>query len=115
MNTNNRIRCALLALVMGAGTLGACTMPAEASRRRGKVRATSKERNARIGTYLGSAATVYALTKGEGAWALIGAGATLLSYSQWKREIRRRHDREGSWRDYQRYRSNWYRTRGRRR
>jgi hypothetical protein len=75
----------------------------------------SREKNWRIGTYVGSAATAYALARGKGTWALIGAGATLLSYSQWKKEVKNRHRREGRYSDYQRYRRNWYAHNRRRR
>lgn len=60
----------------------------------------------RIGTYLGSAATIYALAKGEDTWALIGGGATLLSYTQWRNAVKDRH-RDRSRRAYRRYRTNW--------
>ena len=101
-----RLYSGALAAVMSAGVLFGVAAPVHA-------RANSKEKTFRIGTYVGSAATAYALAKGKGTWALIGAGATLLSYSQWKKEIKRRHRREGNWSDYQRYRSNWYRSRRR--
>ena len=72
--------------------------------------AAKKEDLYRAGTYLGSAATIYALSKGKGTWALIGGGATLLSYSQWKKEVGRRHQRDRSARAYQNYRSSWFRS-----
>lgn len=77
--------------------------------------AAAKEDTYRIGTYLGSAATIYALAKGKGTWALIGGGATLLSYNQWKKEASRRRQRDRSQRAYRAYRTRWFQqNRGRR-
>jgi hypothetical protein len=70
--------------------------------------AGDREKTYRIGTYIGSAATIYALAKGEGTWALVGGGATLLSYSQWRKAARRRRAREDR-SAYRRYRTNWLR------
>jgi hypothetical protein len=92
-----------LAAAVGAGSI--ITGLAQPAAARNK----SRENAWRIGTYAGAAGTAYALSQGKGTWALIGAGATLLSYTQWKKEIQRRHHRRGSYADYQRYRSNWYR------
>jgi hypothetical protein len=113
--TRKRIFSAVMAAVLGFGVLSLLApLPAEAQRRRARVRANSRENAWRIGTYAGTAATAAALAKGRGTWALIGAGATLLSYSQWRQEVRRRHRREGSYQDYLRYRQNWQRTNARR-
>ncbi|HEU4754166.1 MAG TPA: hypothetical protein VFU47_13735 [Armatimonadota bacterium] len=92
----------LLAVILTAGTLlvGA-TRPVQA-------RSNSKEKAYRIGTYIGSAATIYALAKGKGTWALIGGGATLLSYTQWRKEMKRRH-RNHSAAAYRAYRTRWLR------
>lgn len=77
--------------------------------------AAAKEDTYRIGTYIGSAATIYALAKGKGTWALIGGGATLLSYNQWKKEASRRRQRDRSQRAYRAYRTRWLQqNRGRR-
>src|SRR5690242_16360418 len=99
-----RIIPILLAVLVAAGSLTFGGV-AEAGRR---SRSRSQERNWRIGTYIGSAATIAALAKGEGVWALVGGGATLLSYSQWRKEMRRRHRRE-SRAGYHNYRSRWFR------
>ena len=69
----------------------------------------ANEKTWRAGTYIGSAATIYALAKGEGTWALVGGGATLLSYLQWKKDVKRRHERDSSRRRYQQYRTSWLR------
>lgn len=72
--------------------------------------AGNREKTFRIGTYLGTAATIYALARGEDTWALVGGGATLLSYSQWKKEVGKRHKRENARRRaYRAYRTNWLR------
>ena len=77
--------------------------------------AHASEKAWRIGTYLGSAATIYAIAKGEDTWALVGGGATLLSYLQWKRAVKRRHERDTSRRRYYQYRRSWLnRYKGRR-
>ena len=102
MTTRIRAICGGLTAVIAAGCLSLGTIsPAEA-------RGGSREKAWRIGTYVGSGATIAALAKGKGTWALIGAGATALSYSQWKKEQRRRHrayDRAA----YARYRRAHYR------
>lgn len=74
----------------------------------------SREKTYRIGTYIGGAATIAALAKGKGTWALIGGGATLLSYRQWKKAARRRRQNESA-ASYRAYRTRWLRqNRGRR-
>jgi len=68
----------MLAATMTAGSLClGMDLPAQAGNR---------EKTYRIGTYLGSAATIYALAKGEDTWALIGGAATLLSYTQSRKD-----------------------------
>ena len=95
-----------LAVLMAVGALGlGVAVPAEAR---------DREKPWRYGTYAGAAATGYALSKGRGTWALVGAGATLLSYNQWRREMRKRHRRERSMRAYRSYRSQWQRNNRRR-
>lgn len=69
--------------------------------------AHASEKAWRVGTYLGSAATIYSIAKGEDTWALVGGGATLLSYLQWKRAVKRRHERDTSRRRYAQYRRAW--------
>jgi threonine/homoserine/homoserine lactone efflux protein len=49
----------------------------------------------------------------DGTWALLAGGATLLSYTQWRHEMKRRHRREDR-ATYYRYRSEWYRRHHRR-
>jgi hypothetical protein len=97
-----RIYATALAAVMALGTtVFGVVAPAEAGNR---------EKLYRVGTYLGSAATIYALAKGEDTWALVGGGATLLSYSQWKKQVGKRHKREDARRRaYRKYRTNWLR------
>lgn len=74
----------------------------------------SREKTYRIGTYIGGAATIAALAKGKGTWALIGGGATLLSYRQWKKAARRRRQNDSA-AAYRAYRTRWLRqNRGRR-
>src|ERR1700712_757805 len=74
---------AVLATAVAAGMfLVGAARPAEAK---------GSENLWRLGTYLGAAGTGVALAKGRGTWALIGAGATALSYSQWKKSVSRRH------------------------
>jgi hypothetical protein len=92
-----QIAAAALAAIVGVGglSLGAAR-PAEA-------RSGSRENTWRVGTYVGAAATGAALAKGKGTWGLIGAGATALSYSQWKKEVNRRHRRQRSARYSRRY------------
>lgn len=69
---------------------------------------SSKEKLFRLGTYLGTAGTIYALARGEDTWALVGGGATLLSYTQWKNEVKDRNRDERDRRAaYRRYRTNW--------
>ncbi len=67
--------------------------------------ASGRENLYRIGTYVGTAGTIYALAKGEDTWALVGGAATLLSYSQWRKEMKGRHKDERA--AYRRYRTNW--------
>src|SRR5438067_13626780 len=87
-----------LAALFAAGSLClAVAKPAEARH------SSSRERAWRIGTYAGAAGTAAALATGHGTWGLIGAGATALSYSQWRREMRRRHQ-STSYARYRRYR-----------
>ncbi len=95
-----RLMTAALAVVMGVGGVVATGGVAEAARR---TRANSREKAWRIGTYAGTAATTAALVKGKGTWALIGGGATALSYSQWRKEMKRRHKKDRSRAAYQRY------------
>lgn len=102
---------AALATVLGLGSLAAATAPAEARRRK----ANSKEKAWRAGTYVGAAGTAAALLTGKGTLGLIGAGATALSYSQWKKEVRRRHDKNTSYSSYRRYRNSHARYRRSRR
>lgn len=103
-----RFLAGTLAVVLSAVTLlVGLAQPAQASRK-------AREKAWRYSTYAGTAGTAAALAKGKGTWALIGGGATLLSYSQWRNEIRRRHNRRGSYADYRRYRANWYRHHRRR-
>jgi hypothetical protein len=98
------IRTRLMSAALAVSTLmGALTLSVSAP----LPAAAKKEDTYRIGTYLGSAATIYALSKGKGTWALIGGGATLLSYNQWKKEASRRRQRDRSQRAYQSYRSKW--------
>lgn len=88
-----------VSVLLGGLTLGA-VKPAEAG----------KEKTYRIGTYLGTAATIYALARGEDTWALVGGAATLLSYSQWKKQVGARHKREDARRRaYRSYRTSWLR------
>lgn len=94
-----RFYCGVLAALMGAGGVSVA-LPAAAA---------DKEKLYRTGTYIGSAATIYALTQGKGTWALIGGGATLLSYSQWKKAARNRRSRERSASSYRAYRASWLR------
>lgn len=88
----------LLAAVMLALSLGIGATPAAAK--------TSKEDLWRIATYIGGAGTIYALAKGKDTWALIGGAATLLSYSQWRREMKKRH-RRADLAAYRAYRLRW--------
>jgi hypothetical protein len=89
-----------VASLSGALCLGA--VPAQASSR-------SRERNWRIGTYVGSAATIAGLASGNDTLSIIGGAGTLLSFIQWKREMHRRHRREDR-AAYRAYRSHWLRT-----
>lgn len=95
-----RINAAILTVTLAAGSIAVTAVPAAA-------RSNSREKAWRIGTYAGTAGTIAALAKGKGTWALIAGGATLLSYSQWRKEMRRRHRREDR-AAYYRYRSNYY-------
>lgn len=111
MNIRTRFTTLGLAAVMGLGSLAVATAPAEA--RRGK--SNSKEKLWKTGTYVGAAGTAAALLTGKGTLGLIGAGATALSYSQWKKEVRRRHDRDTSYSSYRRYKNQHSRYRRSRR
>ena len=113
MNIRTRFTTLGLATVIGLGSLVVAGAPAEA--RRGRHRANSSEKAWKAGTYLGAAGTAAALLTGKGTLGLIGAGATALSYSQWKKEVRRRHDRDTSYSSYQRYRNRHARYRRTRR
>src|SRR5688500_9996182 len=96
-----RLSAAALAAILAAGVCLGTVVPAAA-------RTSKREKTWRTATYIGSAATIYALAKGEGTWALIGGGATLRSYSQWRREMRKRHRREDR-AAYRAYRTRWLR------
>jgi len=98
---HHRFVAALLAAIFLFTLTAGIAGPAEA-------RSRSSEKAWRIGTYVGSAATIAALAKGKGTWALIGGGATLLSYSQWRKEMRKRHRREDA-ASYRAYRTSWLR------
>lgn len=101
--------CVALAAILLLSELFAGAVPAEARRR-----SNSRERAWRIGTYVLGAGTIAALASGRGTLALIGGGATLLSYTQWRREMRRRHRRHDL-NAYRSYRRSWLnRHRGRR-
>jgi hypothetical protein len=76
----------LAGLMLGCALMAGSPAPAGASR--------SGERLWRTGTYLGTAGTVAALLSNKDTLALVGAGATYLSYTQWKREVKRRHSEE---------------------
>src|SRR6266542_783508 len=96
-----RSLAALLTAVFAAGSLGfGFAKPAQAA---------NKEKLYRYGTYLGGAAALYGLSKGNATIGLIGAGLGLLSYTQWKKHERARH-RAASYRRYTAYRSAWYRA-----
>ena len=101
-----RIVSMFLAAAMAVGCLVFAAPAAEARR------ANSREKAWRIGTYVSGAATAAALAKGKGTWALIGAGAGLLSYSQWRKEMKRRH-RDTSYASYRRYRRSYRSSRRR--
>lgn len=96
---NKRTTSGFLAAVMLATGLSLGMAPA--------AQAADKEKLYRIGTYIGGAGTIYALARGRGTWALIGGGATLLSYNQWKKEASRRRQRDRSLRAYRSYRTGW--------
>jgi len=89
----------LIAGLLAFSTFGGVVATATAVR--------ANEKTWRAGTYIGSAATIYALAKGKGTWALVGGGATLLSYLQWKKDVKRRHERDSSRARYSRYRQSW--------
>lgn len=102
LDIRRRAYTAALATLLAVGSLGVVGMaPAQA-------RNSSKENTWRIGTYIAGAGTIAALAKGKGTLALIGGGATLLSYNQWKKEKNRRHERVSE-ASYRRYRSQWLR------
>ena len=90
-----------LAGLMLIGSLGLVS-PAEAGR------VSSKEKGWRIGTYIAGAGTIAALATGNDTWALVGGGATLLSYTQWRKYARRRRAREDR-AAYRAYRTAWLR------
>jgi hypothetical protein len=99
-----QIKTGMLAALLAALALplgGAAPAQARHSR--------SRENLWRYGTYAGAGATAYALAKGKGTWGLIGAGATYLSYRQWKNEVRRRHQHDYGRARYRRYRQSRYR------
>lgn len=103
-----RYLSAVLAAVMSFGSLGLIAEPAFAGR------VSRKEKLWRLGTYIGGAGTIAALVTGNDTWALVGGGATLLSYTQWRKEARRRRKREDR-AAYRSYRRAWLnRHRGRR-
>ena len=101
-----RLNAAILTVTIGFGAVAMTAAPAMA-------RTNSRERAWRTGTYLGGAGTIAALATGHGTWALLAGGATLLSYTQWRHEMKRRHRREDR-ATYYRYRSEWYRRHHRR-
>lgn len=85
MLSKQRWTAKLMALVLGIGSLTlAGAKPASAS----------SEKLWKYGTYLGALGTGAALLKNRDTWALVGAGVTALSYSQWKKSVRRRHESE---------------------
>jgi hypothetical protein len=100
LNIRQRACTAALAALLTVGSLGVMA-PAQA-------RSNSKENAWRIGTYVAGAGTIAALAKGKGTLALIGGGATLLSYNQWKKEKNRRHQRADE-ASYRAYRTRWLR------
>lgn len=110
MNIRTRITTLGLATVIGIGSLAAFSGPAEARRRK----ANSSEKAWKAGTYLGAAGTAAALLTGKGTLGLIGAGATALSYSQWKKQVKKRH-RDSSYSSYRRYRRDHSRYQAKRR
>jgi hypothetical protein len=85
MLSKQRLTATLMAFVLGIGGL---TLAGA------KPAAASSEKLWRYGTYLGALGTGAALLKRKGTWALVGAGVTALSYSQWRRSVRRRHAAE---------------------
>ena len=97
-----------LTAVVAAGCLSLGAISPAAARHR-----HSSENAWRIGTYVGAAGTAAALATGRGTLGLIGAGATLLSYSQWRHQVRRRHQDESRY-AYSRYRRAYYRRHRRR-
>jgi len=108
LGIRQRACTAALAALLTLGSLGVVGVtPAQA-------RSNSKENTWRIGTYIAGAGTIAALAKGKGTLALIGGGATLLSYNQWKKEKNRRHQRANE-AAYRSYRTRWlHQHRGRR-
>lgn len=90
----------LMAGLLAFSTLGGIVGTATAAH-------AANEKMWRMGTYLGSAATIYSIARGEDTWALVGGGATLLSYLQWKRAVKSRHERDSSRRRYSQYRKAW--------
>jgi hypothetical protein len=110
--TRKRIFSAVLAGIMGFGAVAVVAGPAEAQRRRSRVRASAREKGWKAATYATTAASVAALAMNKDTVAAIGAGAALLSYSQWRKEVRGRH-RKARYADYVAYRNNWYARNGR--
>jgi len=95
-----------LAAALGAGSLLLGIAPAQAGHK--KHSASGAENAWRYATYAGTVGGAYALTQGRTDWALAGAGVALLSYTQWKREVNKRHQKDRSYSAYSHYRSNWY-------
>lgn len=98
-----RIHAAILTLAVAAGSIGLAA-PVEAARR---SRANGAEKGWRLGTYVGALGTVAALAMNKDTIALLAGGATLLSYTQWKKEMRKRHHREDR-AYYNAYRNAWF-------
>ncbi len=96
-----RYMTGILAALMLFGSV-AIVSPAEARR------VSSKEKGWRIGTYIAGAGTIAALATGNDTWALVGGGATLLSYTQWRKYARRRRAKEDR-ASYRAYRTAWLR------
>ena len=97
-----RTYAGLLAGLMMLGALVLPAVPAEA-------RSSRKEKAWRIGTYVAGAGTIAALATGNDTWALVGGGATLLSYTQWRKEMKGRHKDEAARRAaYRQYRTSWF-------
>jgi len=103
-----RIMTGALAAILSVGSLClGIAQPAQASHSK------AREKAWRYSTYAGTAGTAAALATGHGTWGLIGAGATLLSYTQWKKEVNRRHEHASKAR-YAAYRRSWYKRHAKR-